>query len=91
MTRTIPRLSHTVIWLLTISQPMPRLIFRKGVSLYNLKDYDTALTSFLKAKDSAGASDSQINKYINMCHQANKVETQKMKATYQNMFKQMAV
>jgi len=29
--------------------------FRKGVSLYNLKDYDTALTSFLKAKDSAGA------------------------------------
>ena len=34
----------------------PKAHFRKGVALYNLKDYDEALASFLKAKDHAGAA-----------------------------------
>lgn len=30
--------------------------FRKGTALYNLKDYDKALSSFLQAKDNVGSS-----------------------------------
>ncbi|XP_067938596.1 tetratricopeptide repeat protein 9C-like [Watersipora subatra] len=66
----------------------PKAHVRKGIALYNLKDFGNALTSLLKAKDFLGDGDSKVNKYIKLCHQHLRTEDKKLKVLYQNMFKQ---
>ncbi|XP_072032077.1 tetratricopeptide repeat protein 9C-like [Amphiura filiformis] len=66
-----------------------KALYRKGQALYHLHNYDKALLSLKKAKETA-KSDPNIKKYITLCEAQLANQKQKEKTHYKGMFEKLA-
>jgi len=69
-----------------------KALFRKGRSLYHMKEVDDALSTLKHAQNlPEGNKDVNIRKYIQLCQEEQKRQDCQMKASYKAMFDKMAV
>jgi len=68
-----------------------KALYRKGLSLYNMKNYDEAVTVLKKAQSLPdGQRDGKIIKHIQLCEQALKKQDSSMKSAYKKMIHNMS-
>lgn len=63
-----------------------KALYRKGVALYNLKNYDEAMRNLLEARHLVRSSDPDIATYINLCEQRIEEYKQQQKVRFEGMF-----
>lgn len=67
----------------------PKALFRKGQSLYHLRDYGAAVEVLKKARQNA-KSDPNVRKYISLCEAQIADQDKKEKVRYKAMFDKLA-
>ncbi|XP_023231506.1 tetratricopeptide repeat protein 9C-like isoform X1 [Centruroides sculpturatus] len=75
---------------ITIKPNNVKALYRKGVSYYNLRDYDQCLETLQNAKQYLNTKDSNIEQYIKLSEEHLQRYKQKERECYKGMFDKLA-
>lgn len=67
-----------------------KALYRKGISYYNLHDYDQCLETLQKAKQCSNTKDISIEQYINLSEKHLQLYKKKERECYKGMFDKLA-